>query len=68
MDLFESKDIKPMLITEMKEPFNSNEYIFEIKWDGIRCISFLDENTEMRNKRNKRMIPIFLSWKDFINK
>lgn len=48
-----------MLISEMKDPFDSPEYIFEIKWDGIRCISFLGNETDMRNKRNKLMIPIF---------
>jgi bifunctional non-homologous end joining protein LigD/DNA ligase-1 len=29
MDIFDSKDIKPMLIAEMKEAFDSEEYIFE---------------------------------------
>lgn len=60
MDLFDKRDIKPMLIYEVQEAFDSNEYIYEIKWDGIRCISYLDkDNTDMRNKRNKMMIPIF---------
>lgn len=49
-----------MLISEMKDAFNSPEYIYEIKWDGIRCISFLDnKSVDMRNKRNKIMIPFF---------
>ena len=59
MDIFYSKDVRPMLITEMTDPFDSPDYIYEIKWDGIRCISFLSDVTEMRNKRNKRMIPFF---------
>jgi bifunctional non-homologous end joining protein LigD len=59
MDIFDEKNISPMLISEMKEAFNSPDYIYEIKWDGIRCISFLDESTDMRNKRNKLMIPLF---------
>ncbi|MDW2796509.1 DNA ligase [Clostridium boliviensis] len=59
MDIFDSKDVSPMLITEMTDPFDSPDYIYEIKWDGIRCISFLSDVTEMRNKRNKRMIPFF---------
>lgn len=59
MDLFESKNTKPMLISEMMDPFDSEEFIYEIKWDGIRCVSYLDENgTDIRNKRNKMMIPI----------
>ncbi len=60
MDLFEGKNVKPMLIYEMKEPFDSEDYLFEIKWDGIRCISYLDEDsTDIRNKTNKMMLPIF---------
>lgn len=64
MDLFEEKRIKPMLISEMKGAFDSPDYIYEIKWDGIRCVSFLDKNTDMRNKRNKLMIPIFPEFSD----
>ncbi|SET85971.1 DNA ligase [Lacrimispora sphenoides] len=59
MDIFESRNVSPMLISEMVEPFDSPNFIYEIKWDGIRTLSFLDTNTDMRNKRNKLMIPIF---------
>lgn len=56
MDIFESKNIKPMLLTEEATPFDSEDYIFEIKLDGIRSIMYLDENgTEIRNKRNDRL-------------
>lgn len=57
MDLFEEKKIKPMLISEMTEPFNDSEWIYELKLDGIRCIAYLDSNTELRNKRNDRLLP-----------
>jgi bifunctional non-homologous end joining protein LigD len=59
MDIFESRKINPMLIAEMKDPFDSPDYIYEIKWDGIRCVSYLDAETDIRNKRNKLMAPIF---------
>lgn len=59
MDIFESKNISPMLYAEMREPFNSLDFIYEIKWDGIRCVSYLDTETDIRNKRNKLMAPIF---------
>ncbi|HCD42920.1 MAG TPA: DNA ligase [Lachnoclostridium sp.] len=59
MDIFESKNISPMLISEMVDPFDSPNFIYEIKWDGIRTLSFLDTKTDMRNKRNKLMVPIF---------
>lgn len=53
MDIFETKNIKPMLLSEVREPFDSVNYIFELKLDGIRCIMYLYENgVEIRNKRN----------------
>lgn len=64
MDLFDSKNVSPMLISEMKAPFDSPDHIYEIKWDGIRCISFLSDKTDMRNKRNKLMIPLFPELED----
>lgn len=57
MDLFEEKNIKPMLISEMTEPFNDPDWIYELKLDGIRCIAYLDKETELRNKRNVRLLP-----------
>ncbi len=56
MDLFEEKNIKPMLISEMTDPFNDSNWIYELKLDGIRCIAYLGENTELRNKRNDSML------------
>lgn len=60
MDLYTEKNIKPMLISEMTEPFNDPNWIYELKLDGIRCIAYLDNNTkecELRNKRNLRLLP-----------
>lgn len=58
MDLFDQKGIKPMLIAEMQEPFDSPEWIFEIKLDGIRCVAYLcKDGTDLRNKRNKELLP-----------
>ena len=60
MDLFEDKSVKPMLIKDMKEPFDSPDYIYELKLDGIRCVAYLDETkTDLRNKRNERMLDRF---------
>jgi len=60
MDLFESKNIAPMLIAENQSPFDSTDYIYELKLDGIRCIAYLDNSgTELRNKRNKHLNDIY---------
>ena len=58
-DLFEEKNIRPMLIGEEGEAFDSKDYIYELKLDGERCIAYLDpdKGTELRNKRNVKMLP-----------
>lgn len=35
-DLFDEKNISPMLLYET-EPFDDADYIYELKLDGIRC-------------------------------
>ncbi len=53
-DLFQVKNIKPMLIKDRMEPFNSPDWIYELKLDGIRCIAYLDrDSTELRTMTNK---------------
>ena len=58
-DLFDTKNIAPMLIAENVSPFADSEYLYEMKWDGERCVAYLDPavGTELRNKRNVRMLP-----------
>lgn len=57
-DLFDQKNIKPMLIGAEGEAFDSPDYLYELKLDGERCIAYLDpqNGTELRNKRNIRML------------
>jgi bifunctional non-homologous end joining protein LigD len=33
--------IKPMLATLIDKPFDNKEWVFEVKWDGVRAIFFL---------------------------
>ena len=35
--------IKPMLAQAVPRPFDSDRYRFEVKWDGIRCLAFIEE-------------------------
>jgi ATP-dependent DNA ligase len=39
--------IKPMLAQKAEGPFDSKQHLFEIKWDGIRCLAFI-ENGQVR--------------------
>lgn len=44
--------IKPMMATLIDKPFNNNEWIFEIKWDGYRTIAQIQKNDIELYSRN----------------
>lgn len=57
-DIWQTKNIKPMLIGSNGDPFDSDDYIYELKLDGERCIAYLNETgTELQNKRSMKMLP-----------
>ena len=65
MDLFTEKNIAPMLIAQMQEPFNDPDWIYELKLDGCRCIAYLEKDrTILRNKRSMELLPRFPELKD----
>jgi DNA ligase D-like protein (predicted ligase) len=35
-------EVRPMQAASVEAPFSSPEYIFEVKWDGLRCLLFRD--------------------------
>jgi bifunctional non-homologous end joining protein LigD len=45
--------IRPMLATLVDEPFDSDEWLYEIKWDGYRAIAFLDGKSPRFVSRNQ---------------
>ncbi len=58
-DLFHDKNISPMLLNEVKEPFDDKDYIYELKLDGIRCIAYLGMDVVLQNKRFKDVSAIY---------
>lgn len=45
--------ISPMLATLVEKPFSSPDWLFEIKWDGYRAISFIEkESFRFVSRRN----------------
>lgn len=71
MDILNSK-WTPMLLKEVSSPFNSNDYIYEIKFDGIRaCIFIKDNKIEIRSRNNKDLtskFPELLKIRELTNK
>ena len=47
---------KPMLGTLIDTPFDSSEWVFEVKWDGVRAILFLNKEElilELKSRNDK---------------
>lgn len=60
MDVFDAKNISPMLLGERKEPFDNEDYIYELKLDGMRCLIYLGENsTVIKNRKNRDITLTF---------
>ncbi|MGE5598566.1 MAG: ATP-dependent DNA ligase, partial [Bacteroidota bacterium] len=49
----------PPMLAVLTEPFDSPDHVFELKWDGIRCLSFLDGGTRLQSRNLKVMNEIY---------
>jgi bifunctional non-homologous end joining protein LigD len=46
----------PMLATLIKEPFDDEDWLFEIKWDGFRSLTFINqEHIKLRSRTDKQL-------------
>lgn len=60
IDLWKNRDWTPMLLGEVSEPFNSKDYIFELKFDGTRTIIFANKETvEIYNRRKQNITYLY---------
>jgi DNA ligase D-like protein (predicted ligase)/DNA ligase D-like protein (predicted 3'-phosphoesterase) len=50
---------KPMLAQHAEKPFNYEDWIFEVKWDGIRAISYVDGGLGIKSRNDKELKPNF---------
>src|SRR6202040_3692843 len=41
-------ELRPMQAAAAEAPFSSPDYVFEVKWDGLRCIVFRDRDGGVR--------------------
>lgn len=39
-----NKDVRPMLLGEVEEVFDSKDYLYEVKYDGIRVLVFVSKD------------------------
>jgi DNA ligase D-like protein (predicted ligase)/DNA ligase D-like protein (predicted 3'-phosphoesterase) len=64
------RQYKPMLAKPASKAFTSGDWIFEIKWDGIRAISYVGEQLSIRSRNNVELLerfPEFMELKDLAN-
>ncbi len=47
------RTIHPMLATLVDEPFDDDEWLFEIKWDGYRAIAYIEDGDARLVSRNQ---------------
>lgn len=50
--------IKPMLAVAAR-PFDSPDFIYEVKWDGYRCLAYLDRKTVLQSRNLLDITPLF---------
>src|SRR5687768_6303537 len=63
------ENIEPMLATLVDEPFHEPGWIYEIKWDGYRALSYLNKgNVEIRSRNNKSFNQKFYPVYDALKK
>jgi len=43
--------IKPMLAESRETPFDSDDHVYELKWDGTRAIGFVRDGLRFQNRR-----------------
>lgn len=55
-NLWNNRDFGPMLLEEVDKPFDSDDYLFEIKFDGFRALIFASPQEVKIQSRNKHNI------------
>src|ERR1700750_3392149 len=62
-------NIQPMLATLVDKPFDREGWSYEIKWDGYRALTFVDEGeVEIKSRNDKSFNEKFYSIYDEIKK
>ncbi|TRO54429.1 hypothetical protein E2P71_04160, partial [Candidatus Bathyarchaeota archaeon] len=50
---------QPMMARSAEKPFNDSDWIFEVKWDGIRAIAYVDDGVSLKTRNDKELITRF---------
>jgi bifunctional non-homologous end joining protein LigD len=59
------KHLEPMLATLVDKPFDEEGWLYEVKWDGYRCLAFLKgDEVELRSRNDKSFNEKFYPVRD----
>ncbi|MCJ7609745.1 ATP-dependent DNA ligase, partial [Candidatus Bathyarchaeota archaeon] len=47
--------LRPKLAESAERPFSSKDWIFEVKWDGIRAISYIYDELSIRSRSGREL-------------
>lgn len=53
------KSYTPMLARDGDAPFSSPDWIYEVKWDGIRAIAYVGEELSLRSRNGRELTRNF---------
>lgn len=57
--------IRPMLAESVDEPFDGKDWLFEIKWDGYRAVTFIESgNARLVSRNQNDLTPRYPELKD----
>jgi bifunctional non-homologous end joining protein LigD len=57
--------VHPMLAESIDEPFDSADWLFEIKWDGYRAVAFIENGkVRLRSRNQNDLTPRYPELKD----
>ncbi|MCW4019274.1 MAG: ATP-dependent DNA ligase [Candidatus Bathyarchaeota archaeon] len=55
---------KPMLAKEAPAPFDGEDWIFEVKWDGFRALAYINHQLSLRSRNQKELLDNFLELRE----
>ncbi len=56
MDIFDQRAARPMLCAGEADPFDSADFVYELKLDGERCLAYVDSSTfDLVSRRGRRL-------------
>ena len=72
LDFYKDKNMKVMLLSEQDLPFNDKNYMFELKFDGLRTLIYVSKKEIIIKNKNGKIIndifPELLKIKELVNK